>query len=362
MSTSRTSVIAFAALACLIPSWAWGQSVRAMVMTTVTNLDYGGHNSVLALGYESTQMPATPVTLPPSSAYFSGTTNSGAQGTMVFSGTATASVGEAVHGPYPLPKGLHAHVQGTVSNIFYNPVNPPYFNALVSPPEVDEDGVPDELEVYGLAEINEIHTLNGPGTGQARVSYRFYVTGQITGGPLDAYGNGTIAWMKYQAGSNPPEYAWFTMPNLPNGRFAGYFNTGSYPAGNGVPQTTTMSLVTEYRTTTTYLAEGSQTHGNVDFGSTIRLIGIDVTDEEGNALAGWTLTDSEGVTYEFPEIFDSGFEPDLATTQRALPLAWDENCSAFRVLEETKAVTARVASACDLAPGTIRAISLQSRH
>lgn len=352
------SLASLVSLMSLAPSWACAQSVRAMVMATVTNLDYGGGTSVLALEYKNTQQAQDIVSLTSPDAYFSGTTNSNGQGTMRFAKWATASVGQGMHGSHPLPKGLHAHVRGTVSGIFYNPLNPPYYNAWTQ--EVNVNGVPDELEVYGLSEVNEIYTLDGPGTGQATASYRFYVTGQSVGTPLDPSGNGITAWMQYQSGGHPSEFASFRVANLPNGRFAGYFNTNSYPVTRGGPTNTMMRLVTEFRTTTTNLPEASTTHGDVDFGSTIRLVGVDVSDEAGNPLTGWTLTDSEGTTYEFPEIHEDGFEPNLALNRQDQMLDWQENCSDFRMPEQFGVLRSHLSTACDGQPGTIRSVRLRT--
>lgn len=320
------------------------QSLSSTASIDVSNLDYNGSTNVLSLEYDNNAAGGVAV-VNLVETQFNGLDSDGNPQTMVYAGGARAFI--IAPGERP---GLHAEVHGSLQNTFYNADNPPYFDATVNPPVIDETGIPDYFEAYAQARKVELLSYGGFGAGQYLASYVYHIHGYIFGD------GGNSAYLIYQVGNNPEEIASFA-PNLPNGEFVGTYATQRYLVGNGQSHEVKTTFATLHEMNTQDVPEGSNIAGAVDFSETITLDHIDVFDENNNLVYGWTVTAASGLDYDLP-IFRSDFEP-VAPVEPAIAANALEICKRTHRVRHFRSALALQTSACDGPIGSIREIKLR---
>ncbi len=210
------------------------------------------------------------------SASFTGLDSRGQQQTMTINGTAYSSAGYG---------DLHAYGAGTITNPYYNPANPAYVNPDWS---VNTAGSPDTLSVHGNAGWVDTFTytgLTGPGY---YVNYLFQ---------LDGFAQGDAA-----AGLN------FTM----DGPGGGYYGPRTTEAG-ALWSTPDFQVYfgEDYGITADFFGgitsdvrnhpEGVDYSGYGDYSMTLKLVGIEIKDSQGNLASGWSLKTASGTFYPLIE-------------------------------------------------------------
>ncbi len=322
------------------------QSLESGVFIGVSNLDYGGDMSILALGYDTSSGGLAAAELAATS--FSGDSGAGFPETMIFSGGGSAFVVEPGQRP-----GLHVEAHGSLLNTFYNSENTPYFDATVEPYIVDESGVPDYFYAGGIAKQFDILAYTGIGT-QYGSRYIFRVHGHVQGDGLRR------GFLSIQIGSNPPELAFFD-PNLPDGEVVASFATQTYPIVDGMSHEMRATLLAAFEVNTQSVAEGLDITGSSDFSNTITLDHIDVVDANNTLVSGWTVTAASGLDYDLPILrsdFDSFGDPVVNAENAIAPNA-AELCAGFRGVQLSASKVLRRTSLCDQPIGTIREIKFR---
>lgn len=304
-------VVAAALAASLLMSGASAQTLRTVSMVDVANSAYNGHNHTLALAWDSMEHEFTAdSSVSVSGETFTGLNRYGVMQTMTKSGT-SASTAQFRWGGTP---ALHVAVSGQLSNSLYHPDNPPYFDATVHPPLIDEDGVPDLLSTYGNASFTEILHWGGSATNYLAF-YKFRIHGQVAAGS-----DGYAVLVVQTAGQAD---AWL-LPAGFSGTYDEVWLSRGFPAGLGTAQPMTVTFLTSFTADTQLIPDGANTHGAYDFGSTITLDAIYVADENGHPVDGWTLDTASGSAYEtgdlpaLESVFADGFEPVGVTGLNAL--------------------------------------------
>ncbi|MBN8728139.1 MAG: hypothetical protein J0H15_10635 [Xanthomonadales bacterium] len=318
------------------------QSLHSDVSIGVSNLDYGGDQHLRSLVYDTDPdgglaAADLPVRL------FAGLDGSGNAATLAYSASASAWV--VAPG---LPVGLHVAVQGRLEDTFYNPANPPFFDATVQPPVDNPNGVPDNFYAYGKAGMVELLSYGGFGAGQYYARYIYRIHGHVTGRGFDS------AFIVFQVGSHAPEFAWF-HPNLPNGEIVATYATNRYLVGNGMSHEQRSDFYVWFGADTQSEPEGSTVAGAFDFGQTITLDRIEVVDEDDNPVYGWTVEAASGLDYDLP-LFRSDFDPVQPEPEsRSAGLDMSAVCAKLHRASVNGAVIRRDSS-CDGTPASVREV------
>lgn len=266
--------------------------VKSSASVGVANLAYGGDAHILSLIYnDSDTSDPSQVSLSP--LWINGWDPNGGDATMQYTGYATA------RSHY---RKLHVSTGAALHNSFYNPDNPPYFDALSDPVVVDHKGVPDKFYAYGEAAHLDRLSIGGmagmPGTYGAR--YVLRVTGNVDGDGFHA------AWISIRIGDNAPEHAAFN-PQFGSGDVYGEYRTQLYQLPATFHNTVEISFHLWYQVHTQEQPDYADVIGDFDFGNTVSLERIEVVDENGQEVFGWTVTSDSGTVYE-PTLFRSGFD------------------------------------------------------
>ncbi len=222
---------------------------------------------------------------------FTGLDRTGTTRTMHFNGSSHAKAQFRLGGT----PALHTYVTGTLTNGFYNPSNPPFFDTTENPgsPILDWDGVPDTLDTYANASFTEILHWGGTATNYLAY-YKFRIHGVITG---DALGYAAIL---VETGG---EQEFWSLPESGPGTYEVIWMSRGFPAGKGFPQPITVTFFSAFNPMTEYLPDGINVSGTYDFGATISLEAIGVETETGGpVLEDWSVTADSGTIYE--EILD----------------------------------------------------------
>lgn len=331
-------------LSCsLLSAGVAAQSLESTASIDVSNLDYNGDTNVLAIRYDSKAGGPAEAILDETP--FTGLNDDGSPQTLTFTGGASAFV--VAPGQRP---GLHASVYGSLLNTFYNVDNPPYFDATVDPPVIDENGVPDHFGAYGKAGIVELFSYGGFGASQYRARYYYHIHGYVSGDGFNS------ALLIFQVGNNPREFASF-QPNLPNGEVVADYATLSYPVANGMSHEAKSALSVLYAADTQSVPEGSDITGSFDFSGTVTLDHIVVVDENNNPVSGWTVTAASGMDYDLP-IFRSGFDP-VAPDEPAMAANGVEICARLQGVQRVGAKLSKRSDSCDGPVGAIREIKFR---
>lgn len=314
--------------------------LSASTFVGVHNSQYNGHDGYLwthALDYEYNQSHTylTPVAASASVSdmEYSGMDSLGHTQTMAQSGHAVA----LAQFPFAGKPYLRVYADGLVTNTFYHPDNPPYFDASNGGFAIDPDGAPDNMNTYAHATFRETLQWTGTATNY-KAYYRFRIKGHVAPGS-----SGHVHLYVESLGLSD---SW-DLPINAAGLIDEYWVTNQFPAGLGFPQQFTASLIAQFVAQTQYVPEGSEVSGTFNFGAlatpvfprragdapagapeidaTITLDAIYIADEEGNRVEGWTLETESGSDYELingappgvlTEVFENGFEPqDVVPTR-----------------------------------------------
>lgn len=218
---------------------------------------------------------------------FTGLDRSDQEATMTFSGTATASADYGM---------LRTAASGSVSGVYSNANNPPYYyyedygddNDESGNWIVDPDGSPTFLVSYGQAQFND--TLNyGTIPAGFTTDFWFHISGSFTGTNLThsvyvEFGEQSDALILYPAdGAN---HIWTTNKFVPLPGQDLNFSTTVVSQFNFYPENAT---------------DGESFSGSADFMNTVTLAAINVYDEDDNLVSGWAPTSGSGTAYAIPE-------------------------------------------------------------
>lgn len=273
MYRSTALTLALAALTGI----AFAQSRSSSAATGVTNYDYpdeNGNISMYALDYDyNSQGEQANASI---NQNFTGMNMSGQQQTMNFTANAYS------RGDYGL---LRTAAWGSLSNTYFNPDNPWYWNSLTG--EVNEEGSPDGFIAAGWASYTDQLAFNGI-SGGYYARYSFFIHGEVQGGDAYTYLN---VWINGNLES-------FTVEGT--GYVGEYFNTDRYFIGSAGHEMTA-SLTSQFLPNSYWAEDGSTFSGASLFGNTVTLTGIVVEDEFGNVVDGWTVSSASGTNYPVPE-------------------------------------------------------------
>jgi hypothetical protein len=207
---------------------------------------------------------------------FSGMDGLGNPQTLDFSGT---TISQSNYGR------LHVFTTGSLTNSYYNPANPDYV-APNGTDIADPAGSPSTLSSLGFAVFDD--TLQYGGTLQSgyKARYLFHVDGTNTG-------TGYFADLAFQVDSNPAESFFALDPgfNVAN------WGTQEYDVNGIVPQHVHVQFSTQTVFDLPFLTDGQNYNGTSDFSSTLTLAGIEMLDQNGNQVSGWTVTSDSGTVY-----------------------------------------------------------------
>ena len=318
--------------------------LRAYTFVGVINTQYNWYDGIFrahALDYEYVQSQnyMTPVVASAevSGMAYTGLDSLGTTQTMTQTGHGVARAAFPFGG-WP---SLRVYADGRVNNTFYNPGNPPYFDASNEEFVIDPDGVPDELNTYAHASFTEILQWGGTATNY-KAYYRFHIKGHVA--------PGSRGHVHLYVESHGLSDTW-NLPFNAEGLIDEFWVTNKFPAGLGFPQPFTANLIAQFVAQTQQTPEGTDTWGTFDFGAiatpvplpravdavtgtpefdaTITLEAIYVADDDGNPVQGWTLETASGTTYELidgapdgpvtEDVFENGFEamPDTSAPAKA---------------------------------------------
>ena len=180
---------------------------------------------------------------------------------------------------------LHCFASGAVTNTYYNPSNPFYYNSITN--TYNTSGSPDGLYSLGFAGFND--TLHFGGTLQAgyKARYYFHVDGTNTG-------PGAVADMSFGIQGNADESFFAFDPGSYNTTWV----TQSYSVNGATPQDMHVQFSNQFVVDIwNGVADGSNISGTSDFFSTVTLAGIEMLDANGNQVSGWTVTSDSGTHY-----------------------------------------------------------------
>ena len=279
------------------------QELEAHASATASNMHYAPNWAyAFEFDIDNSTYTSTPavaaINLPGVS--FTGLDRNGTTRTMHFNGNAHAKAQFRL-GSTP---ALHTYVTGALTNGFYNPDNPPFFNATGDPdsPILDWDGVPDTLDTYANASFTEILQWGGTATSYLAY-YQFRIHGMVTG---DAPGYAAILV------ETEGQQEFWSLPVSGPGTYEVIWRSRGFPAGRGYPQTIKVTFFSAINPMMEYLPDGINANGTYDFGATISLEAIGVETETGGpVLDDWSVTADSGTTYEEivdERLFTDGFE------------------------------------------------------
>ncbi len=289
------AIVSLAVLvACVYPTQTHGQQASRITFAaaTATNTDYWPDPFVPALqlagGFSSEGLPLLAELAPQT---FSGVDGSGSPQTMTFSGTAQARSAFGV---------LRVSSEGQLLNSFYNAGNDPFYRPDTQ--ALNPNGVPDQLAMTAQASFEDYLQFGGFAS-QFSAQYFFRITGtmsgfiqprvffQIDSHPLEA-------WLPPAGHSGPIQETWATQ---------------RYPVTSLVPVRFWLNAVARFELNTQNWPEGSNVTGSANFGNTVVLGAIIITDEDENIVTGWTLDSDSGTDYLalIDTIYKDGFEGSL---------------------------------------------------
>jgi len=192
--------------------------------------------------------------------------DSGGNGTLEFSGTATASAGYST---------LRAAASGSLTNSYYDK-NYDFDSA---------SGVPTAFYAQGTAEFAQ--TLAYGGTANSYTStYLLHLSGTISGS-----GRGAVI-VELTHAMAPPQSWVYVM----EGDFDLNIRSQAYVHGQ-FAQEFKLRINTLYSFDTDFLQDGFDYSGAADFGSTLQVVGIDLRDENGVLQDQGTITSDSGAMF-----------------------------------------------------------------
>lgn len=216
------------------------------------------------------------------SATFNGLDAAGDPSTMSFSGSASAKTSYLKH---------HLAASGHVSNVTYNPENPPYY--LTGEP-VNENGMPTFLAAYAQSEYEDVLTY-ATGFNQAyRTDFYFHITGSFEGTHMSH-----SIFVEFGGQS---DYTIFHSPADGLGStISTTWATRKFDVIPGQPIVYSSTSLAQFNLQTPYSTGGGDYSGIANFSNTVTLAGINLYDENDNLVSNWSLTAGSGTNYPIPE-------------------------------------------------------------
>ena len=206
---------------------------------------------------------------------FMGLDGAGNMQTMTFTGN---SVSQSDYGR------LHVMTTESLLNSYYNPANSPY---VASNGDInDPNGSPTIL--FGLGRANFSDTLQYGGALQSgyMARYIFHVDGTNSG-------TGSSVGLTVEVDQNPSD----TFINYDSGFIARDWATSDFAVNGSSPQKINVFFQATDRFDTNTLMDGMDYNGAADFSSTLTLAAIELVDQNGQLVSGWTVTSASGTQY-----------------------------------------------------------------
>ena len=179
---------------------------------------------------------------------------------------------------------LHSYTTGSVTNSYYNPVNPDvtdYNGSTIFP-----GGSPKVLDSLGFAIFTDTLQFGGSLQAGYQARYVFHIDG-TNSGPyasadlgVDVTGQGGDAWF-----------------NFKNGYYSNTWATKSFAINGVTPQDIRVQFSDQVVFNLNDLPEGGSYTGTSDFSSTATLTGIRIVDANGRDVSGVTVSSASGTQY-----------------------------------------------------------------
>lgn len=249
---------------------AFGFSTWSISLVGVANRDYGGF--IGSLDYANTS-GTNPISASVNTS-FSGLDGNNTMQTMDFvaSNAAQANFGQ-----------LHLYSDASVTNSYYNASNPYYYNSNTN--DFNTNGSPDSLVSLGFAGFNDTLHFGGQLQAGYKARYLFHVDGTNSG-------YGAAADLAVNIAGHDESFFDFDPGSIDT-----IWATQAYDIDGVTPQEINVQFSNQVVVNTYDLTDGSNVSGISDFSSTLTLEGIEVLDEFGNRVSGWTLTSDSGTVY-----------------------------------------------------------------
>ncbi len=177
---------------------------------------------------------------------------------------------------------LKSKATATVTNTYYNPDNPYYWDGTAENPE----GSPDSLLVAGSTGFTDLLSFGQGASAGYKARYVFFVHGQKSGD--NVYGLLTA-----KIGNNATE----ELVLRDNGQIAQYWSTQAYTIDSLLQQNANIGFTTRFDLSTFDYADGSNIAGSGDFSSTITLSAVNVYDQNDNLVNNVQVTGASGTVY-----------------------------------------------------------------
>ena len=261
----------------VIPSLTLGQSRTSSVSVGAGNFENSNIFTTFGRGFD----PDGGFVEASGSTTFTGLDSNGNIQTMSYSGDGMASA------DYGL---LRTQASGSVSNIYYNPDNPP----LVEPGDsINPDGSPSNIQVSAQAVATDTLQFGGSLQAGYQARYQFRLTGVISD-PSAFFTMGVTIAGNSERYFSPDDFV---------GNLLEFYGTQSYPVNGSTPQEVRIQVLSSFAPGISSRPEGSSASGEADFFNTIVLERIEMLDADGNLVppTEWTVTAASGTNYPVPE-------------------------------------------------------------
>ena len=182
---------------------------------------------------------------------------------------------------------MHAALDVSISNIYYNPANAPFVREDDS---VDEEGSPDQFVNNAFAGFKDELKFGGVSGGGYSVKYVFFVEGR-------ASGSGVSADVVATVGSNPFEDLKVDITGPYTTPIGQYLSTRSYAVADLQSELLDVYFTTQFNPYFGNLPDGSTLAGKADFSSTASLAAVLLYDASGNLATNYTVTGKSGTSY-----------------------------------------------------------------
>ena len=256
-------------------------SSRASI--TATNLSGGDTDTVFGFDGEVTRGGG--VARATSFTVWEGFAGNGESKTMTFDGIARAEAGYGV---------LRTYAKGRVVNPIFNPDNTPFFDpdrdgGDEDPEEgeggqFDFDGVPDYFSADAQAGFTETLRLATPFNSYTS-KYRYLVTGEVTGS--------AFIFGELKHGTNArSEFSFFA-----EGQYSKFIESDVFINTSPDAQDFSLSLFSGYEAFLEELDGQPLDFGVADFENTLRLVSIELRDENGDLIDPSLISTASGTSY-----------------------------------------------------------------
>lgn len=205
---------------------------------------------------------------------FSGLDRDGSTQTMTFTGTSYA---QSQYGR------LRAAMSVSLTNSYYNPENPIYYNGAT----FDPNGSPDDVSAISFASFTDRLQFGGEALAGYTARYVFYVDGTKAGDESN------VALLA-RIGPNPTE---LLFAQNPGGYRAEYLTTQSYAIDGTFAQTATFDFTTQRTIRPRLQDDGTDTFASADYSATAVLSEVQVFDPAGNRVTNVTAVGDSGTVY-----------------------------------------------------------------